>query len=304
MADKSAANVAASAGEAKKTGSAKKNENGFIRFMKKFMKRKEAVAASCFIILLVILTILSPYICKYGYAEMNLTAMKQPPSAEHLLGTDHLGRDILSRILYGARYSMSIGILAVCATAFFSIILGSIAGYFGGAVDNLIMRLMDVLHAIPSILLAIIISSVLGSGFVQTVFAIGIGGIANHSRTIRAQFLTTRNQEFVEAAQSINCSKPRIIFKHVLPNSITPYLVHATIAASHGLISSATLSYIGLGVQPPMPEWGAMLSDADAYVRTSPYMMIAPGLFIMVTVMCLNIIGSAIRDILDPKLHK
>jgi peptide/nickel transport system permease protein len=178
------------------------------------------------------------------------------------------------------------------------------AGFFGGKIDNFIMRALDIFHSIPQVLLAICVSSVLGTGFFKTVLAVGIGGIPNFSRTIRANILAIRRLEYVEAAESINCSYARIIFRHVVPNAITPFIVHCTLAVAGGLIVSATLSYIGLGVQPPLPEWGAMLADARSYVRQYPFLMIAPGVFIMITVMSFNLIGDAVRDALDPKLNK
>jgi len=282
----------------------RKSDGTFVVLCKKMIKRADVMIALFIILLLVVLTIISPYIVKYKYNEISLPNMNKPPSMSHLLGTDHLGRDILSRILYGARYSLSIGILAVCFTAVFAILLGCTAGYFGGFIDNIIMRVLDIIHAIPNILFAVIISSLLGPGFVQTFIAIGVGGIPNHARTVRAQIMAVRGLEFVEAAESINCSKPRIIFLHVFPNAITPFIVGATMAAANGLVSAATLSFIGLGMQPPLPEWGAMLSDALTYVRLYPYMMVAPGMFIIVTVMAFNIIGDAVRDVIDPKLNK
>ena len=226
------------------------------------------------------------------------------PSSLHLLGTDSMGRDLLSRILYGGRFSLSIGICSVAISASGGLIFGSIAGFFGGKVDNIIMRCLDIFHSIPQVLLAIVVSTALGAGFFKTVLAVGIGGIPNFARTIRAQILSVRELEYVEAAESINCSSARIIFKHVIPNAITPFIVHCTLAIAGGLIVSATLSYIGLGVQPPLPEWGAMLADARAYVRQYPYLMICPGVFIMVVVMSFNLIGDAVRDVLDPKLNK
>ena len=279
-------------------------QSAFQIFMRKMLRRKEAVFAASLLLLLAVLAIISPLICRYTYYDTNLDEMYMKPCAEHLLGTDDLGRDILSRILYGARYSMSIGILSVAIAAGGGMLFGSIAGYFGGRVDNLIMRFMDIIHSIPNVLLAVCISSAFGTGFFKTVIAVGVAGIPNFARTIRAQILTVRQLEYVEAAQSINCSKPRIILSHVIPNAITPFIIHCTTSIAGGLIVAATLSYIGLGVQPPLPEWGAMLSGARSTVRQYPYLMLCPGVFIMITVMAFNIIGDAIRDALDPKLNK
>lgn len=283
---------------------ARKNESAFQIFFRRFIKRKEAVLGLSIILILAILAILAPYITRWSYEEMDWEHIYSGPSKEHLLGTDAMGRDLLSRILYGGRFSLSIGICSVAISATGGLILGSIAGFFGGKVDNIIMRALDIFHAIPQVLLAICISSALGAGFFKTVMAVGIGGIPNFARTIRAQILSVRELEYVEAARSINCKNFRIIFKHVIPNAITPFIVHCTLAIAGGLIVSATLSYIGLGVQPPLPEWGAMLAEARSVVRQHPYLMICPGVFIMIVVMSFNLIGDAVRDVLDPKLNK
>lgn len=277
------------------------NKNSFIRRM---LKRKEAVFGASILIILALLAILAPIISPYPYAQMNIRDAFQGPSLAHPLGTDNLGRDLLSRIMYGGRFSLTVGIISVAISAGGGLIFGSIAGYFGGKVDNIIMRFMDIFNAIPQVLLAVCISAALGPGFFKTVLAVGIGGIPNFSRVIRANIFSVRKLDYVEAAESINCKKPRVIFRHVVPNAITPFLVQCTLAMANGLIVSATLSYIGLGVQPPLPEWGAMLSDARNYIRQYPYLLIAPGLFIMITVLSFNLIGDAVRDALDPKLKK
>ncbi len=282
----------------------RKSNSGFRVFIRKMLKRKEAVAGAAILIILAVLALLAPWISRYPYDAMDIKQAFSPPSAEHIFGTDHLGRDMLSRIMYGGRFSLSVGIVSVSISAAGGMIFGSIAGYFGGKADNLIMRFMDVFNAIPQVLLAVCISAALGTGFFKTVFAVGIGGIPNFSRVIRANILSVRQLDYVEAATSINCSNPRIIFKHVVPNALTPFLVQCTLAMANGLIVAATLSYIGLGVQPPLPEWGAMLSDARNYIRQYPYLMVCPGIFIMITVLSFNLIGDAVRDALDPKLKK
>ena len=285
-------------------GTKRKNESMFSIFLRRMARRKEAMFGLSILIILAVLAILAPYICRYNYAEMNLQNAFAPPSREHWLGTDSMGRDMLSRILYGGRFSLSVGIISVAISGTGGLFLGSIAGFFGGKVDNLIMRFLDIFHSIPQVLMAICVSSVLGAGFFKTVLAVGIAGIPNFARTIRANILAIRGLEYIEAAESINCRNARIIFRHVIPNAITPFIVHCTLAIAGGLIVSATLSYIGLGVQPPLPEWGAMLSDARSYVRQYPYLMICPGVFIMIVVMSFNLIGDAVRDALDPKLNK
>lgn len=282
----------------------RKEENRFLVFVNKLLKRREAVVGLVIIFTIILLSIISPWICKYPFDEIDSSMMNKLPSWEHPFGTDSMGRDILSRVLYGARYSMVVGLISVTISAGGGLIFGSIAGFFGGRSDMIIMRVLDIFHAIPQVLLAIAVCTLLGPGLFQTVFAVGLGGIPNFARVIRANILSVRNNEYVEAAESINCTKVRIILRHVIPNALTPYIVQISIAMANALILASTLSYIGLGVQPPTPEWGALLSDARAVVRQYPTQMLFPGLFIMVSVMSFNLIGDAIRDVLDPKLNK
>ena len=281
----------------------RKKDNQFLVFIKKMLRRKEAVVGFSVLVILAVLSIVSPLFTKYSYSQLG-DLPNLLPSADHWFGTDSMGRDIFARVLYGGRYSLPIGIISVGISAGGGLVLGAIAGFFGGKADMLIMRFLDIFHSIPQVLLAVIVSTVLGPGLFQTVFAVGIGGIPNFARTIRAQILSVRGLEYVEAAESINCSKARIIFRHVIPNSITPFIVHCSLAMANGLIVASTLSYIGLGVQPPTPEWGAMLSDARLVVRQYPTQMLFPGIFIMGTVMSFNLLGDALRDTLDPKLNK
>ena len=261
-----------------------------------------ALAGVIAIVALIVLSILSPFICKYDYAAIDMNSMMAGPSAEHWFGCDELGRDILSRILYGARYTLSVGFLSVLISATAGIILGAIAGYFGGAADQIIMRFLDIMAAFPQLLLAITISAVLGTGFDKCIYALGISGIPHFARMMRANILTIRGQEFVEAATSINCSRFRIIARHIIPNAIAPLIVEISMSIASAGLSASSLSFIGLGVQPPAPEWGAMLASARNYIRLSPHMIMFPGIFIMISVLSFNLIGDAIRDALDPKL--
>jgi len=205
-------------------------------------------------------------------------------------------------VLYGARYTLSVGILSVLISATIGVAMGAIAGYFGGVADQVVMRLLDVMAAFPQLLLAIAISAVLGTGFDKCIYALGISGIPHFARMMRANILTIRNQEFVEAATSITCSKPRIIIRHVIPNAIAPLIVEISMSIAAAGLSASSLSFIGLGVRPPTPEWGAMLASARNYIRLYPHMIMFPGLFIMLSVLSFNLIGDAIRDALDPKL--
>ena len=251
---------------------------------------------------MVVLSILSPYIVPYDYAKTDMSSAYMTPNAQHWFGCDELGRDILARVLYGARYTLSVGILSVLISATIGVAMGAIAGYFGGVADQVVMRLLDVMAAFPQLLLAIAISAVLGTGFDKCIYALGISGIPHFARMMRANILTIRNQEFVEAATSITCSKPRIIIRHVIPNAIAPLIVEISMSIAAAGLSASSLSFIGLGVRPPTPEWGAMLASARNYIRLYPHMIMFPGLFIMLSVLSFNLIGDAIRDALDPKL--
>lgn len=269
-------------------------------------KLKESPGAMfglCFILALFVLSFISPWICPYAYDELIMKERFALPSLNHLLGCDEVGRDILSRILYGAKFTLSIGILSTAFSAVFGIILGAISGYFGGKVDTLIMRILDIFQAFPNILLAIAISTVLGKGFDKVIYAIGISGIPAFARMMRANILTVRNSEYIEAASSINCTTLRIIAHHVIPNAISPLIVQIAMGIASSALAASGLSFLGFGVQAPTPEWGAMLASARGYMRDYPHMVIIPGLFIMLTVLSFNLIGDKIRDALDPKLR-
>ena len=266
-------------------------------------KRPLAMCGVAFIVALIILSFISPYISRYDFNEIAMKSRFGLPSMEHLLGTDEVGRDILARILYGARYTLSISVVSVALSCVFGMILGAVAGYFGGIVDTLIMRFLDVLQAFPNIMLAIAIAAVFGAGFDKVIYAIGLCGIPIFARLMRASILTVRNSEFIEAATSINCSTFRIIVHHVVPNTISPLIVQVAMSIASAALSASSLSFLGFGVQAPTPEWGAMLASARGQMRDYPHMVIFPGMFIMFTVMSFSMIGDAIRDALDPKLR-
>lgn len=289
---------------AKPKKAAKVYKPGSLKYIASRVVRNPAAMISlCIIILLFILSFLSPYICRWDYAKINIRAQFQTPSAEHLLGCDEVGRDILSRVLYGAKYTMSIGILATAVSFTFGVLLGSVAGYFGGAVDSFIMRFLDVFQSFPDILLAIALATAFGQGFDKIILALGITRIPMFARMMRANILTVRSSEYIEAATSINCSTSRIIIKHVIPNAISPLIIQVTMGIANAGLQASSLSFLGFGVQPPTPEWGAMLSSARIYIRDYPHMVIIPGIFIMLTVLSYNLIGDAVRDALDPKLR-
>lgn len=282
----------------------RKKEGQFSLVMKRLSKNKIAMTGLVIILILFLLAILSPWFMPYKYDAMNMMERFQGPSLAHLCGTDDMGRDIFSRLLYGARASLSLGFLATIISTVLGMIIGSIVGYFGGIVDTVVMRLVDILQAIPGILLAIAISACLGSGFMNTVIALSIGGIPMTVRLLRGSIMGVRKMEYLEAAQTINCSVPRTIIKHILPNSISPIIVSVTMGIGNTILMAASLSYIGLGVQPPTPEWGAMLSAARTYMRDYPHMVLFPGIAIALVVLSLNMLGDGLRDALDPKLKQ
>jgi len=281
-----------------------KKSSGAHEVMKRLFQNRGAVIGMIITLILVLLAVFAPLIAPYGYEQMDLTSMYALPSAKHLFGTDELGRDTFSRILYGGRYSLSIGIAATLFGMVVGSAIGAITGYFGGTFDTVLMRFLDILEAIPGLLLTICVSAVLGSGFDKTILALAITSIPQYVRLLRASVFGVRDMEYLEAAESISCSRFRIITHYVLPNAMSPVIVKATMGVAQTILTAASLSYIGLGVQPPMAEWGAMLTEGKAFIRTYPHMVMFPGVFIMITVLGLNLFGDGLRDALDPKLKK
>jgi ABC-type dipeptide/oligopeptide/nickel transport system permease subunit len=265
---------------------------------------KLAVSGFAILFVIVMLCALAPVLTPYSPSDMDLSVAKQGPSWEHPCGTDRMGRDIFARLLYGGRYSIALGLAGALFSSIIGVVLGVFAGYFGKWTDHTIMRGMDVLQSIPGILIAILIATVLGGGFVNTVIALTVGGIPVAVRITRGQILAERTKEYLEAAESINCSKLRIMFTEVLPNTLSPLIVHTTMAIGGTIMVAASLSYIGLGVQPPTPEWGAMLTEGKDYLRNFPHIALFPGLAIVITVLAVNIFGDGLRDALDPKMKK
>lgn len=234
--------------------------------------------------------------------NQNISNKLQTPSGEHLFGTDALGRDIFNRIVYGARYSLFIGFSSTLISLSVGSILGCIAGYFGGKTDNIIMRLTDVFIAIPSTLMAIAVVSALGPNFANLIIAIALGDIPGYARIIRSSVLSIRDNEFVEASVAVGGSSAHIMAQHIFPNTLAALIVQATLGVGYVIIAASGLSYLGLGVMPPAPEWGAMLSEAQAQIRYFPHQVIFPGLAIVITVLALNLLGDALRDAIDPTL--
>ena len=239
---------------------------------------------------------------KTEVVNMNIPNKLQTPSAAHPFGTDDLGRDIFNRIVYGARYSLFIGFSATIISLSVGSLLGCIAGYFGGKIDGVIMRITDVFIAIPSTLMAIAVVSALGPNFANLIIAIAIGDIPGYARIIRSSVLSLRDNEFVEASIAVGGSHAHVMAQHIFPNTLAALIVQATLGVGYVIISASGLSYLGLGVMPPAPEWGAMLSEAQAQIRYFPHQVIFPGLAIVITVLALNLLGDALRDAIDPTL--
>ena len=255
------------------------------------------------VITLIVVALIGPYVVPQEPTDMDMAARFAPPSLEHPLGTDDFGRDTLSRIVFGARVSLQVGIIAVGIAASVGSVLGMVAGYAGRVLDEVIMRAMDVLFAFPAILLAIAILAALGKGVANAMIAIGIVYIPIFARIARSSVLSIREEEFIEAARSCGATDGRIIFRHILPNAMAPLIVETTLSLAFAILAEAALSFFGLGVQPPDPSWGRMLSEGRGYFGQSVWMAIFPGLAIMITVMGFNFLGDGLRDAMDPSLR-
>ena len=279
-----------------------KKQSQLLVTWRRLKRSKMAMCGLVIISLLFITAVFADIIAPYPYAQQNLRETFQYPSIKHLFGTDDFGRDIFSRIVYGARISLEVGFLSVGISIIVGGFLGAIAGYYGGKLDQLIMRSMDILLSIPSILLAISIVAALGPGLVNLMIAVGISSIPRYARIVHSSVLTIRDYEYVEAARAVGSSDLRIIFKHILPNCLAPLIVQSTLGVATAIIVAAALSFIGLGIQPPVPEWGAMLSGGRSFIRNYWFMTVFPGLAIMITVFGLNLLGDGLRDALDPRL--
>lgn len=255
-------------------------------------------------LVIVLAAVITPLVDPYDPTlDSNLAEARQTPSSQHFFGTDRLGRDIFRRILHGAQLSLSVGLVAVATAGIAGTILGLISGYFGGNVDMVIMRIMDIMMAFPSMLLAIAIVAARGPGLFNTIIAISIVGIPGYARLVRSMVLTIRETEYILAARMSGVRVITIIFRHILPNSLSPIIVSATMGVGGAILSAAALGFLGLGAQPPAPEWGAMISDGVAYLRQTPHMVFYPGMAIMLTVLGFNLLGDGLRDALDPQMR-
>ncbi len=272
------------------------------QFWETFSKNKAAVVGGGIILFYILIALFAPLLAVYDPFEIHLDKKLQPPSFEHWMGTDDKGRDILARILYGSRLSMGIGFAAVTFGAFFGIIMGLTAGYYGGWVDTLISRILDVMLAFPGILLALAIISALGPSLVNVMIAVGIFSVPLFARVVRGSTLETKKLEYIDAIRSLGANDATIIFKHILPNILSPIIIQGTLRLATAILSAAGLSFLGLGAQPPSPEWGTMLSGGRDFLFSAPYIALFPGLAISVLVLGFNLFGDGLRDALDPRL--
>ena len=282
-----------------------KKKSQMLDVWKRLCRNKTAVLGLVIFMILVLTAVFSPIFFNYEQQiiKTDYSSTLLAPCAAHPFGTDELGRDILFRVMYASTVSLSIGIVTVVVSLFFGLILGSAAGYFGGKVDMVIMRIMDIFLAVPGTLLAICIVASLGNALPNLVIAQGVSSIPTFSRVVRGAVMTARGADYVEAAKAIGAKDATIIFHDVLPNSLAPIIVQTTLQVASVILSIAGLSFIGLGIPAPMPEWGAMLSGARAYIRDYSYMCLFPGLAIMTTILSLNLLGDGLRDALDPRLR-
>ncbi|MEK5496390.1 ABC transporter permease [Bacillus sp. FSL M8-0077] len=281
-----------------------RSQSLILESMKLFFQHKLAVIGTVIVFLFLILAIFAPLIAPYGINEQSLGERFSAPSAAHWFGTDDFGRDIISRVVHGARISLWVGFFSVLGSVILGTLLGLMAGYGGRLLDAVISRLFDILLAFPSILLAIAIVSILGPSLQNALIAIAIINVPTFGRLVRSKVLSIKQEEYVLAAKAVGMSHRRIVLRHILPNSMVPVIVQATLAIGTAIIEAAALGFLGLGAQAPSPEWGKMLADARPYLVQAPWTLFFPGIAIMLTVLGFNLMGDGLRDTLDPKMKK
>ena len=289
-----------------KNNNSLKKRSQIAEVWQRLKRNKLAMLGLPILLMLIFCAIFADQIADYDtkVIAQDISNRFQGPSAEHWFGTDEYGRDIFARIIHGSRISLVVGIISVSVSLIIGGCLGAIAGYYGGMVDNIIMRIMDVFLAVPSILLAMTIVAAFGTDLVYVMLAIGVSGVPNYARIVRAAVMGIKDQEFVEASRAIGAGNATIIFREILPNCLAPIIVQATLSVASAILSTASLSFIGLGVQPPEPEWGAMLSSGRDFLRDAVHLTVFPGLAIIVTILSLNLLGDGLRDALDPRLKQ
>lgn len=269
---------------------------------RQFFKNKLAVIGLIVFLALVLIAIVAPLLAPYDPAEIDLFSVHEAPSEKHLLGTDELGRDVLTRLLYGSRITLIVGISSMVFAVIIGIIFGAIAGYYGGLIDNVLMRITDVFLSFPQIILLILMAAYFNTTVISMVIIIGITSWMGVARLVRGEFLSLKEKEYVMASQALGNRDKRTIFRHILPNAIAPLIVAATLRVGYSILSESALSFLGIGIKPPTPTWGNMLSNAQSDIFQAPWLAIWPGVMIFLTVLTINFIGDGLRDALDPKL--
>lgn len=283
---------------------AKRNEGRFSVFWGRFKKNKGGVVGLVIILLLILMALLAPYLAPLHYTEQSLFQSLTPPGEGYPLGSDEYGRDILSRIIYGSRVSLQVGIIATMISMVIGVLLGLLAGYYGGLLDSILLALIDISWAFPTILLALVFVAIFSPSLGNVMIAVGLVYWAGYARLVRGEVLSLKEREFVEAIRALGARDGKILLSHILPNSFAPIIVMGTLGMARAILIEASLSFLGLGAQPPIPSWGAMLSDGRMYLLTAPWVTIFPGLAIMVTVLGFNLLGDGLRDALDPRLKE
>ena len=271
------------------------------RVGRKLVRRPLVVAAAAVVGAFVLVALAAPQLAPFDPVATNLLAMRKPPSAVHRLGTDEVGRDVLSRLIWGARASLLAGVIPVSLAVAVSIPLGLVSGYAGGWLDGVIMRVTDAMLSIPFLIVAIALAAFLGPSLANAMLAIGIAALPTFLRLARGTVLAIKTEDYVEAARALGCSRPRVAGRHILPNMLPPLLVQSSITVAAAIIAEASLSFLGLGQQPPAPSWGSMLNAAQRYLSQAPWMALYPGLAIFCIVMAVNVLGDGLRDALDPR---
>lgn len=281
-----------------------KRKSGFSTFYQRLSKNKAALIGGYLILILILVALIGPLLTPYEPSKIDYSIKLLKPSAEHWFGTDHNGRDIFTRIIHGMSISLYIGFVSVALGAFIGVPLGIISGYFGGKIDSFIMRIMDILLAFPGILLALALVSALGGSLTNVIIAIGVFSVPAFARIVRGSTLATRKLEYIDAVRALGANDTRIIFRHIFPNIISPIIVQATLRMATAILAASALSFLGLGAQPPIPEWGLMLADGRNYMFDHPHVAFFPGLAIVIVVLAFNIFGDGLRDTFDPKMKK
>lgn len=286
------------------TGQSQARQRKWKSFYMNLRKNKAALLGGYFLIFIIIVSIIGPFLTRHDPTIVDYSSKLLKPSADHWFGTDHNGRDIFTRIIHGMRLTLSVGFVSVIIGAAFGIVLGIVSGYYGGKLDSIIMRITDIMLAFPGLLLALAIVSALGKSLFNVIIAVSIFSIPTFARIVRGSTLAVRKLEYIDAMRSLGASDRRIIFNHILPNIMSPIIVQSTLRIAIAILTASGLSFLGLGAQPPTPEWGAMLNDGRNYITEHPHVALFPGLSIVLVVVAFNLLGDGLRDVLDPKSKK